>query len=353
MADAGAQGKLPHPHKVRSAAEHIQLSWLEEPKLRELEPLIGKTRRHSLMQVFQAVLNSVDKHTLTTEITVPELGRRCQLKPRTVGRKMKALEGLGWINRENRGPAPWGTQVNHARVLGLGKSHEVRARNERVREANRQGWAAPAPEPLPSSAPAQAAAKLPPKRSMPPKRKKGTSAVLASLLWNATPWRADGSRDANAATSWPAEILDLEPSELAQLMDLYCAACYLGTEKWCDKQVSLVDFQKRIWDVRQWHHSPANTTHPNLGRELRPEWERQLYERRERVWRRPEDPARGPDHERANLLEPWLRPFYELRGFSDRLAQLLDQEETGPPPDWLPEELRPRWGQLRIFTVAH
>lgn len=350
MADASVKANLPHPHRLRSAAEHIQLSWVEGTAA--LEPLIGKTRRHSLMQVFQGVLNAVGEKTLTTDITVPELARRCYLKPRTVGRKMRALEHLGWIKRTNRGPAPWETVVEHGRVLELGGAHKIRAKTERVREANRRAPASPPPEPPPAPASTQAAAK-PTKRSTTPKKKRGTSAVLASLLWNATPWRADGSRDANAATSWPAEILDLEPSELAQLMDLYCAACYLGTEKWCNKQVSVADFQKRIWDVRQWDKAPANTTHPSLGRELRPEWERKKFESGEYVWRTPAGPQRGPDHERAQLLEPWLRPFYGLRGFSDKLAELLAQEETGPPPDWLPEELRPRWGQLRIFTVAH
>lgn len=348
MADASA--KLPHPHRVRLAAEHIRLSWVEG--VSELATLVGKTRHHTAMQVLQAVLNAVQEKTLATNIVVEELARRCGLRPRTVGKKLKAFSILGWFKRTNRGPAPWLLEVDHQRLMKVGLAHRDRADKERGRPIRAKGEGEPA-----SARPAgDGSGDASPAKSTEPRRPRHPagrgSRVLASLLWNVSPWRPEGSQELAADTVWPEPVLDIPPCELAQILDLYFAACALGAPKWNNKPVSQSDFIKHVWEARQWHHAPRNTSQPSLGRPLRDEWERKLYEQGRREWVPPALPSRGPGDARTQLLEPWLRPLYDRERFPEKLYALLEQG-TGPPPDWLPEELRPRWGQLRIFTVAH
>lgn len=344
--------KIPKPHSVRLLMKYMQ--WDLVPEIQAHPELAGKCRRHSLANVLLRVLEHMDKKTHFFVEKVKEIADACSLKPRTVGKKLKVLELAGYIERFNNGAAPWGMQVHtekiHATLLG----HRARRTEDRSGVA-KSGGMTPSASKVADSPPTEPHRQQVPQSTAqrkPPKPVGRGSRILATLLWNVSPWRRDGSQELTAEQKWPDYVLELNPRDLARLMDLYFAACALGSPRWGEKTVSPEDFLKRFWDVKQWDEAPRGTMQPSLGRALRPEWERQRYERDGVQWRAEPQPSRGPNHPRARLLEPWLRQFYDRDTFPDKLGEVLEQD-TGPPPDWLPEELKPNWGQLRVFTVPH
>lgn len=171
-----------------------------------------------------------------------------------------------------------------------------------------------------------------------------TSPQLASLLWNLSPLRSEYAEGAKADTRWPDVVLERTPDEIWAAICTYHRCTLTGSATWAAGAQSLKDFAHRhIWPSLQWAFDSAEEE-PGLGRKLRPN--RALYESGARQWAPPALPEVDHTHPRAAVLPDWLRARYNRGTFCEDLYELLRQR--GPPPDWLPDELQARWGDLPL-----
>lgn len=353
------------PWHMRRCAERID--WDKMPTSPLLDERIGAERRHVVAAVLIKLLDLCSKEDWTFRGTVTELAAKMSLSARTVGHKLLGLEALGLLRRKNNGPAPWTTFIDVQAIARIARERSIYLeRPEREEPANPRwrrrvaaieedlkgappledaGDAGDAPSSQDDGAPPRRRKKRRPKA--PPALPRTTS-QLASLLWNVSPWRPRGSEPLQADTRWPENVLDLPADQLWDALTAYHVLCVRGGKGHRPAAVDWGAFCRwRVWDVLQLLDGPENMTEPDLGRDRRPKAEVEAIRTGRQLYYLADPPAL--DRRRADLLAPWLAQLYDYERFPGRLAEVLRQ--TGPPPDWLPAELAPRWGALNPFIL--
>ena len=389
-------------HLVRSAIRKVHLPWLEGTQQETAAKHLGK-RMGSAKSVLMAWFDRCKYSNFELNVSVAQLASDAGQSRRNVTRKLRGLEEAGILRRIPNGPHPWKSILNVDVILDNAEAHERRRRAEVVEERDRtyraraekeqekeQRWkkvrnlprgmstdlnptpattvegevAPPTVEseggqtPVGGSSTFEPAPQIAARKPAPPPstraarrraHRKLSPTQMATALWNLAPWRTSGTRIADETQRWDNYVQSLPPANLWRAINTYCRWMHQGSHKWFAGAATRENFQRYADTIQQCLENPE-MPQPGLGRQLRT---REL-QGRDRTWPQPE--AWEHIRPRMNLLHPDLRPlFQELAHEHDVFAKmveaLLDQEGRSPP-DWLPEELQARWGELPLFDLT-
>ena len=390
-------------HVVRKALRQVHLPWIEGAQDPYAQAYLGK-RMHSAKSTLMAFFDQLDFKNFSKAISIPTLAAETGYSGRNITRRVRGLEEIGLIERTPKGPGPWEVTLNVDLVLQAAEDHTRRRITERADAAARrytdrkekeqaegqqarerwsrrrsemrdpvntdpstrpadfdpepaectgQGeainddlapmggisvWEPPHPDPAPSTRAARRREARETPRVAPGR--------MASALWNLNPYRTSGTQMAGEADHWPTLVLSMEPTDLWGDVLFYCRTMHTGSHRWRPGAATPAGYRKYASAIRQVRVNPEMPEY-GFGRMLRA---RELTSY-------PLPPLEPWElvRPRCQVLAPWLWDLvsewcHDHHTLATWVGDLLDQSR-GPPPDWLPEALHPRWGDLPLFNL--
>lgn len=313
-----------HPQAIRRAVSMLGLPW-------DVMAFLQEVCTNGGMQMIWRVTNAT-------------LAKMYGRSPRTITRWVREARNLKLLSRySNADGRAWTLRVHPRNVLKL-RGVPVEASERELTPALPPKRVSPPPKQEPAGEPRQARRRR--------ERLKTVASARLAWLWNTAPARMPGSRFVDPKDDcWPEELLTYSAHDQASIVHYFQELCRCGGRRMHPTAPSIRRFQKHWGDMPAFLNN-EQLPQPRLGRELRPfalpSLDPHTYgDRADRLLA--PAPVRQPLVEDLELkyIPQALQEAYLEGRWEDVWWDLVDQ--TGPPPDWLPKELRPRWGSLDLF----